>query len=162
MELANRRSVCARDVQTGIRLLLRGELCKHAVSEGTKAVNSFWKNNKGSRTSRSRLTFPVPFFDNLLKSSLQMRVLSNTAPYLTAVIEYVIVEVLIVAGKTCKEVKLRRITPRHILRGIRRDTEIYSLFTGTVAGAGYYASYNVEEFINRLNGVRIEPPDEDD
>ncbi|ELU09075.1 hypothetical protein CAPTEDRAFT_71535, partial [Capitella teleta] len=35
----NRRStITSREVQTAVRLLLPGELAKHAVSEGTKAV----------------------------------------------------------------------------------------------------------------------------
>ena len=38
----NRRStITSREIQTAIRLLLPGELAKHAVSEGTKAVTKY-------------------------------------------------------------------------------------------------------------------------
>ncbi|XP_018613420.1 histone H2B type 2-K1 [Scleropages formosus] len=38
----NRRStITSREVQTAVRLLLPGELAKHAVSEGTKAVTKY-------------------------------------------------------------------------------------------------------------------------
>ena len=38
----NKRStLSSREVQTGVKLLLPGELAKHAVSEGTKAVSKF-------------------------------------------------------------------------------------------------------------------------
>ncbi|CAH1776825.1 unnamed protein product, partial [Owenia fusiformis] len=38
----NRRStISSREVQTAVRLLLPGELAKHAVSEGTKAVTKY-------------------------------------------------------------------------------------------------------------------------
>ena len=38
----NKRStITSREVQTAVRLLLPGELAKHAVSEGTKAVTKF-------------------------------------------------------------------------------------------------------------------------
>ncbi|KAL2096787.1 hypothetical protein ACEWY4_005994 [Coilia grayii] len=38
----NKRStVSSREVQTAVRLLLPGELAKHAVSEGTKAVTKY-------------------------------------------------------------------------------------------------------------------------
>ena len=38
----NKRStISSREIQTSIRLLLPGELAKHAVSEGTKAVTKF-------------------------------------------------------------------------------------------------------------------------
>ena len=35
------KTLTSREVQTAIRLLLPGELAKHAVSEGTKAVTKF-------------------------------------------------------------------------------------------------------------------------
>ena len=38
----NKRStLSSREIQTAIRLLLPGELAKHAVSEGTKAVTKY-------------------------------------------------------------------------------------------------------------------------
>merc|ERR1712151_956458 len=36
-----RHTLSSREVQTAVRLLLPGELAKHAVSEGTKAVTKF-------------------------------------------------------------------------------------------------------------------------
>ncbi|XP_072025276.1 histone H2B.2, sperm-like [Amphiura filiformis] len=36
-----RRTISSREVQTAVRLLLPGELAKHAVSEGTKAVTKY-------------------------------------------------------------------------------------------------------------------------
>ena len=37
-------TLSSREVQTAVRLLLPGELAKHAVSEGTKAVTKFTSN----------------------------------------------------------------------------------------------------------------------
>lgn len=38
----NRKStITSREIQTAVRLILPGELAKHAVSEGTKAVTKF-------------------------------------------------------------------------------------------------------------------------
>jgi histone H2B len=34
-------TLSSREIQTAVRLLLPGELAKHAVSEGTKAVTKF-------------------------------------------------------------------------------------------------------------------------
>ena len=43
----NKRStITSREVQTGVRLLLPGELAKHAVSEGTKAVTKYTGSGK--------------------------------------------------------------------------------------------------------------------
>lgn len=36
-----RPTMSSRELQTSVRLLLPGELAKHAVSEGTKAVTKF-------------------------------------------------------------------------------------------------------------------------
>ena len=36
-----RKTLSSREVQTSVRLLLPGELAKHAVSEGTKAVTKY-------------------------------------------------------------------------------------------------------------------------
>ena len=43
-KLANyngRSTISSREIQTAVRLLLPGELAKHAVSEGTKAVTKY-------------------------------------------------------------------------------------------------------------------------
>merc|ERR1712088_141721 len=37
----NRSTITSREIQTSVRLLLPGELAKHAVSEGTKAVTKY-------------------------------------------------------------------------------------------------------------------------
>lgn len=36
----------SREIQTAVRLILPGELAKHAVSEGTKAVTKYTSNTK--------------------------------------------------------------------------------------------------------------------
>ncbi|XP_040501103.1 histone H2B type 1-B-like isoform X2 [Ursus maritimus] len=44
----NKRStITSREIQTAVRLLLPGELAKHAVSEGTKAVTKYTSSNPG-------------------------------------------------------------------------------------------------------------------
>ncbi|XP_062390260.1 uncharacterized protein zgc:163040 [Sardina pilchardus] len=44
----NKRStISSREIQTAVRLLLPGELAKHAVSEGTKAMSGRGKGGKG-------------------------------------------------------------------------------------------------------------------
>ena len=37
----NKATISSREIQTAVRLLLPGELAKHAVSEGTKAVTKY-------------------------------------------------------------------------------------------------------------------------
>ena len=40
-KITKRSTLSSRDVQSAIRLVLPGELSKHAVSEGTKAMTKF-------------------------------------------------------------------------------------------------------------------------
>jgi len=43
----NKRStISSREIQTAVRLILPGELAKHAVSEGTKAVTKYSSSSK--------------------------------------------------------------------------------------------------------------------
>jgi len=47
-----RGTITSREIQTAVRLLLPGELAKHAVSEGTKAVTKY---NASQATTASKL-----------------------------------------------------------------------------------------------------------
>jgi len=52
----NKKStVSSREIQTAIRLLLPGELAKHAVSEGTKAVTKY----TSSKWALARICLPI-------------------------------------------------------------------------------------------------------
>ncbi|EGV96121.1 Histone H4 [Cricetulus griseus] len=48
----NKRStITSREIQTAVRLLLPGELAKHAVSEGTKAVTKYTSSKSSVRSA---------------------------------------------------------------------------------------------------------------
>ncbi|CAB3402307.1 unnamed protein product [Caenorhabditis bovis] len=54
----NKRStISSREIQTAVRLILPGELAKHAVSEGTKAVTKY-TSSKTPKGPVKRLQFP--------------------------------------------------------------------------------------------------------
>jgi len=44
-----RHTITSREVQTAVRLILPGELAKHAVSEGTKAVTKYNSSTAASQ-----------------------------------------------------------------------------------------------------------------
>ena len=54
------KTLSSREVQTSVRLLLPGELAKHAVSEGTKAVTKYTSSINGNvfRARNERRTMP--------------------------------------------------------------------------------------------------------
>ena len=43
-----KQTLSSKEVQTAVRLILPGELSKHAVSEGTKAVTKYSTNQGGT------------------------------------------------------------------------------------------------------------------
>ncbi|KAK3101351.1 hypothetical protein FSP39_002925 [Pinctada imbricata] len=70
----NKRStITSREIQTAVRLLLPGELAKHAVSEGTKAVTKY-TSSKGQRGGRVELSGDTDI--NLLSINQQVSALT--------------------------------------------------------------------------------------
>jgi len=43
---SKKSTISSREIQTSVRLILPGELSKHAISEGTKSVTKFSSSGK--------------------------------------------------------------------------------------------------------------------
>eukprot|EP01087_Luapelamoeba_hula_P006278 TRINITY_DN1634_c0_g2_i2.p1 TRINITY_DN1634_c0_g2~~TRINITY_DN1634_c0_g2_i2.p1 ORF type:complete len:235 (-),score=28.76 TRINITY_DN1634_c0_g2_i2:89-751(-) len=123
-----RMTLSSREVQTAVRLVLPGEVAKHAVSEGTKAVTKCMAGGKGAPTSKKAgLQFPVARVKAAMKAKTNKRIGAGAPVYLTSVLEYLCAEVLELAGNCARDNKKTRIIPRHLLLAIENDEELHKL-----------------------------------
>lgn len=109
---------------------------KGKSAEGSKVTSS--------HSARAGLQFPVGRIKRYLKRNAQskIRIGSKSAIYLTAVLEYLTAEVLELAGNAAKDLKVKRITPRHLQLAIRGDEELDNLIKATIAYGGVLPHIN--------------------
>ena len=98
------------------------------------------EGKKNTLSKKSGLQFPVARIHAALKKGRYGQHINKMASvYMTAVIEYLVAEVLELAGGQAKDFKKTRITPRHIQLAVRSDLELNDLLKDvTIVNGGVF------------------------
>ena len=91
-----------------------------------------------SRSAKAGLTFPVGRSGTMLKKGRYAKRVGAGAPvYMAAVLEYLVAELLELAGNAARDNKKGRIVPRHIQLAVKNDEELNKyLGHATIAAGG--------------------------
>ncbi len=125
----HKATISSREIQTAVRLVLPGELARHAVSEGVKAVTKYTsghpskKGKKVSKSAKAGLQFPVTRFKTILQKHAPKgaRIGEGAPVYLAAVMEYLTAEMMELGGNVARYHKKTNINPRHLQLAVGDD-----------------------------------------
>jgi len=151
-----RSTITSREVQSAVLLFFPGELAKHGIIELVRAITRFNAHastkpdsaetkkagtEKGHINSRrANLIFPIAKCGRDLSKKVAAgrggRVGMAGRVAIAAVIEYIITEILELAGNVSRDMKHKRITPRNILFAIKGDEELDYLFHDVIIPFG--------------------------
>jgi histone H2A len=135
--VADKSTLGSREIQSAVKLIMPGELSKHAISEGTKALTKYQgasayedykktgpTGKNSSKSAKAGLSFPISRIEYLIRKNYKGRVSSGVPVYLTAVLEYITAELLELSGNATMDNKRKIITPRNLFFATEMDEEL--------------------------------------
>lgn len=129
------KTITSRTIQNAARICLPGELMKHAVSEGVRAITKFDKARsegvKGAASFKAGLQFPPARAGHYMKEFglSAARVSPEAKVYMASVLEYITAEFMELSGNVARDQRKIIIKVRHILIAAKTDIELNELLT---------------------------------
>lgn len=108
---------------------------KGKAARGKKASSA--AGAKSTMSAKAGLQFPVGRLARYLRRGRYGKRIGSGAPvYMAAVLEYLVAEILELAGNAAKDHKKQRIVPRHIQLAVRNDEELNKFLGGVTIASG--------------------------
>ena len=132
-----------KHIHTAVLLIIKGDLARHAVREGEKAVIKYTSVQKGSkdhpksRTSRAGLVLSVSRVEKLIRDNHCGQVGITASVFLAAVLEYISAEILELSLKQKIEVynwgrvsdRKKTLDTKMLMLAIKNDEEVNKLIS---------------------------------
>merc|ERR1712139_343663 len=122
----------------GIFKLKQKRMAKGTQNKTQKTQKTVRKVSSGkrkvvSKSTKAGIKFPVARMTRYLRVQKQSgvkRVGATAGVFLAAAMEYVVAEIMNMAGENGKELKVKRIMPKHLLLAFRNDDELSQMTKG--------------------------------
>lgn len=143
-----------------------GKTGENAVTDAGQSPKSKKKPSVAgsglSKTVRAGLTFNVDVVLRKLRQQrkLKREIKAGAAVYLAATLEYLLAEVMELAGEAAKANHKRRINPRHIQLAVRNDNELDKLFDHITIAAGGVLPHIMPVLLPKPSGRHVNKNDE--
>jgi len=82
-----------------------------------------------SKSQKAGLVFPVARINRFLKKNTTLKRVGSSAPiYMTAVIEYIVNEIIEIAGNITSDASRKTVSPEDLVKALRGDKDLAKLF----------------------------------
>jgi histone H3/H4 len=126
--MTSEKTITLKLIKVAVDLSLPGELDKHARAEGARAVTKFVNSPKsGKKTDLSGLKVPPSRIHRIIADTCKQRIGTTASIYCAAVVEYIIAEILELAGSVTTQETRKVISSRDLFMAINHDEELHDL-----------------------------------
>ena len=135
--MEKKQTVQLHDVKSAMKIMLSKKEFDEVLSDVEKAITKYNAAEKGTKSQRSGLIFPVA---RILATMKRQRIGSRVSPLaavaVTRMVETIVHDLLKEANELRKEEKVVRITAKHLKQAVD-STKSSHLFTGTFHKGGF-------------------------